>query len=160
MRFPVSPRLSLELEIQRFRATAADTFPVTRGGRYEVTELPISLSLYHATFVHPKWRVNTFIGMGAATPASSTIYFYLAPTARASIADEKTGFYGHAGLEGEFLASPRFAITGRVLGRVAKATGFYADSPLKIWGKAALANRSVDFSGFGAQLGLRAYIGY
>jgi hypothetical protein len=160
VRFPLSPRLSIELEIQRFRATAADTFPETQGGRFEVTELPISVSLYHATLVHPKWRVNTFIGAGAVTPASSTLFFFLTSTERASISDEKTGFYGHAGLEGEYLASSRFAITGRLLGRVARASGFYAGSPLKLWGTTPLADRKVDFSGFGAQLGLRAYIGY
>lgn len=159
VRFPISPRLSLELEMQRFRATAADTFPETQGGRFEVTELPISLSLYHATFVHPKWRVNTFIGAGASIPSTSTLFFYFG-SERASISDERTGFYAHAGLEGEYLATPRFSITGRVLGRTAKTTDFYKGSTLKIWGTTSLANRSVDFSGFGAQLGLRAYIGY
>lgn len=160
VRFPLSPRLSLDLEMQRFRATQKDTFPETQGGRFEITQLPVSISLYHATLLRTKWRVNTFIGAGAVMPATSTIFFFFGPTERASITDERTGFYAHAGLEGEFLATPRFAITGRVMGRTAKTSGLYKGSTLEIWGTTPIANRDVDFSGFGAQLGVRAYIGY
>ena len=160
VRFPITRRLSLDIEMQRFLATATDTFPETNGGRYEINAYPISASVYHATISNPRWRLNTFLGLGAMTAATSTIRFFLG-SERVALSDQKTGFYGHGGFEGEFLLTPRFAVTGRVLGRMAKVSGLYKDSDLTLYGpNSPLANREIDFSGFGAHVGVRAYIGY
>ena len=41
VRFPIKPRWSLEIEMQRFRATNADTFPGQQQAKYEITALPL-----------------------------------------------------------------------------------------------------------------------
>jgi hypothetical protein len=159
VRFPIRPRWSLEIEMQRFRATNADSFPGDNQARYEVTALPISLSLYYAAITNPKWRVNVFGGVGSLLAATSSIRFNLG-TVTLSVTDQTSGFYGHGGLEGEYLAHPRFAAYGRLLGRVATASDVYKDSELTAYGEAELKGRDVTFSGFGAHVGVRAYIGY
>ena len=55
---------------------------------------------------------------------------------------------------------PRIAFFGRVLGRVATATDLYEDTDLEAYGTAQLSGREINFSGFGAHLGVRAYVGY
>ena len=161
VRFPLRPRLSLDIELHYVRATATDSFPETSGGRYEATALPLAASLYYAAVARTTWRVNVFAGAGPLLAATSTIRFQLG-TDRVAISDERVGFYGHGGVEGEYLVHPRLAITGRLLGRIATASGLYenADPDLRIYGTTQLKDRKLDFSGFGAHVGLRAYIGY
>jgi hypothetical protein len=161
VRFPLRPRLSLDIELQRFRATASDSFPENVGVRYEAWAMPLAVSAYYAAIARTNWRVNVFAGGGPLLAATSTIDLSLGVD-RVAIADERIGFYGHGGVEGEFLAHPRFSITGRVLGRVAKASGIYqnTDPDLEIYGTTKLTDRKLDFSGFGAHVGVRAYIGY
>jgi hypothetical protein len=159
VRFPITQRMSLEIEMQRFRATNADTFPGTSQAVYEITALPLSLSLYYAAMTNPKWRVNVFGGVGSMLAATSSIRFDFG-SATLNLSDQKNGFYGHAGLEGEFLVHPRVSAYGRVLGRIANASGIYSDTDLEAYGTAQIKDREVNFNGFGANVGLRAYIGY
>jgi hypothetical protein len=161
VRFPIKERLSLEIEMQRFRATASDSFPENNGGRYEASALPISISVFYAAIARTKWRVNVFGGGGPLFSATSTIKFRFT-TDRVALADEKVGLYGHAGIEGEYLLHPRVAVTARVLGRMAKASGLYkdVDPSLELYGTTKLTDRELNFSGYGAHVGLRAYIGY
>jgi hypothetical protein len=159
VRFPVRPRWSLEIEMQRFRATNADSFPGDNKALYEITAMPLSLSLYYAALANPKWRVNVFGGLGMLLAATSSVRFDLG-TVTLSLTDQKNGFYGHAGVEGEYLVHPRFAFFGRVLGRVATATDLYEDTDLEAYGTAQLSGREINFSGYGAHVGVRAYVGY
>ncbi len=160
VRFPIKPRWSVEIEMQRFRATNADTFPAPNQTEYEITALPLSVSVYYAAMTNPKWRVNVFGGVGSMLVATSSIRFNFG-SAIFSLSDQKNGFYGHAGVEGEYLVHPRFAVYGRLLGRVAKASDLYSDSEITLYSSdAAIKGREVDFSGFGAHVGVRAYIGY
>ena len=66
----------------------------------------------------------------------------------------------HGGLETEFLMHPRLALTGRVMGRAAKADKVLDEVSFLAYGTASLKDRTVDFSGISASVGLRAYIGY
>lgn len=160
VRFPVHPRWSLEIEMQRFRATNADSFPGDNQAKYEITALPLSLSVYYAAITNPKWRVNLFGGVGSLLAANSSIRFNFV-TVTLSLSDQKNSFYGHAGVEGEYLVHPRFAAYGRLLGRMASASDLYKDSELELYSSnVPLKDRKVDFSGFGAHVGVRAYIGY
>jgi tetratricopeptide (TPR) repeat protein len=159
VRFPISPRWSLEIEMQRFRAANADTFPGDNRAVYEVSALPLSLSAYYAAIVNPKWRVNVFGGVGSLLAATSSIRFNFG-SVTLQLSDQKNGFYGHAGVEGEYLVTPRFAAWGRALARVANAGDIYSGSELIAYGVAPLKGREVNFSGVGAHVGLRAYIGY
>jgi hypothetical protein len=159
VRFPIRPRWSLEIEMQRFRATNADSFPGDSKAIYEITALPISVSLHYIAITNPKWRVNVFAGLGSLVAATSSIKFNLG-SAILSVTDQTNGFYGHSGIEGEYLVHPRIAAFGRVLGRIANASDVYKDNELEAYGTAALEGREVSFNGFGAHAGVRAYIGY
>jgi hypothetical protein len=160
VRFPILPRWSLEIEMQRFHATNADTFPGDNQTVYEISALPLSLTLYYAAITNPKWRVNVFGGAGSLLAATSTMKINFG-TVTLLLSDQANGLYGHAGLEGEYLVHPRIAAYGRVLGRVATAGDLFADSELELYdANVPLKGREVNFSGFGAHVGLRAYIGY
>jgi hypothetical protein len=157
VRFPVHPRLSLDIELARFRATNSDTLaPLT----YEATAIPLIVSLYYTALPRDKYRVNVFGGLGPMLASRVSIKepapFLL------TLGDEREGFIVQGGVEGEYLFTSRFSISGRVLGRSATASGFFkGDNALSIYSSKKLDDLSkVDFSGFGAFLALRAYIGY
>jgi hypothetical protein len=160
VRFPISPRLSLELELQRLRATDVDGNAPPNDVRYEITAYPLSLSLIHSTYSKSKFRLNLFAGAGLLSSATSTIQFSNFGGTPLTISGQKSGGYFHGGLETEVLLHPRVALTGRVMGRYAKADKVLDDFSFLAYGTASLKDRAVDFSGFAATIGLRAYIGY
>jgi hypothetical protein len=160
VRFPLKPRLSLDFEISRFRATNSDSFAVPTRLDYETTAIPLVVSLYWTAMPHDKWRANLFLGGGPMGATRGAIKFNR-PGTGYFVADEKVGTYVHAGIEGEWLVNPHFSLNGRVLGRSAKAKGLFKDSEQTLYAtNVKLADREVDFSGFGAFVGVRAYIGY
>lgn len=64
----------------------------------------------------------------------------------------RTALYGHAGFEGRLRAGPRFAVTMRALGRIARADDLeQIDDPRIRYG--------VSMSGFAFSAGLRAWLG-
>jgi hypothetical protein len=160
VRFPLAPRWSLDIQIERFRATNADSFPENNGARYEITALPVAVSVAYLLLDHPRYRVSAFAGGGPMLEASSSVSFPFF-TIDLQIADDKVGTYLHGGLEGEYLFHRRFAVTGRALFRSAKATGLFKDTDFDFYGEGQnIADRDIDFSGFAANIGLRAYVGY
>ncbi len=180
VRLPLRPRLSIEIEMLRFRSAVSDSGRPSSSDqnppiRYEVTALPLVASLYFETWSRPGLRVNAFGGLGPmfATRMKWTETY---PTFGYDVGQrgDKTGYYGHLGLEGEYLATRRFALSVRVLGRLARASGVspvpssmasnpvgpppvggptHADDPRTFEAK------PIDFSGFGFDVGIRAYIG-
>lgn len=160
VRFPVKPRWSLDLELVRFHATDHDSTPAPNDIKYTASATPLVVSLYYMMLPREKYRVSAFVGAGPMLSSHALIDINFFST-RIGIADEQLGTYFHAGLEGEYLLSPRFSVSGRVLGRSASAK-IWKDNELKLYGNdnTALKNRKVDFSGFGAFVALRAYIGY
>ena len=47
------------------------------------------------------------------------------------------------------------------MSRSAKATGLFKDTDFDFYGEGQnIADRDIDFSGFAANIGLRAYVGY
>lgn len=163
VRFPVSQRWSLDLELQRLRATNKDAILPPNTAIYEITAYPLSLSLYYSTFSTRMFRVNVFAGGGLLSSAISKIDLLLnfgSGDVPVSVSGEKTGGYFHGGLETEVLLHPRVALSGRVLGRSATASEVLDEYGFDAYGSASLKDRKIDFSGFAATLGLRAYIGY
>lgn len=160
VRFPLNQRVSLELELQRFRATNVDSFPANNNAQYEVSALPFSLSLYYAAVTRPRYRLNLFGGGGPLLTTISKIEFGNFSGTPLTVSSQKTGFYGHAGLEAEYLVTNRVSISGRAMGRTASAKDVLDDFGFNAYGAATLKGREVEFNGFGATLGLRAYIGY
>lgn len=160
VRFPLNQRISLELELQRFRATNADSFGVGNQAKYEVSALPFSLSLYYAAVTRPHYRVNLFGGAGPLLTTISKIEFGDFGGTALAVSDQKSGIYAHAGLEAEYLITDRVSLSGRVMGRMANAQDILDDFNFDAYGTATLKGREVEFNGYGATLGLRAYIGY
>lgn len=163
VRFPLRPRVSLDLEISRFRATNADSGNSFSSQKveYEATAIPMIVSLYYAALPKERYRVNLFVGAGSL--AASRVAFKIpnGPDRYLTISDERQGFIFQGGVEGEYLVSPKFSLSGRVLGRSATASGFYKNDDLYLYdSNVKLDNRKVDFSGFGAFVAMRAYIGY
>ncbi len=160
VRFPVTQRFALELELQRLRATDVDGNVAPNDARYEITAYPLSLSLIHSTFTSRMFRVNLFAGGGLLSSAISAIEFGNFGGTPITVSGQKNGSYFHGGLETEFLMHPRLALTGRVMGRAAKADKVLDEFSFLAYGTASLKDRTVDFSGISASVGLRAYIGY
>jgi hypothetical protein len=68
---------------------------------------------------------------------------------------------GQGGVEGECLFSPRLSASGRALARYASASGFCKNTQISLYEPGVLLDgRKASFSGFGATVALRAYIGY
>jgi len=163
VRFPLLPRFSLDIELSRFRATNSDsggTFS-TEELEYEITAIPLLVSLYWTALPHERWRVNVFGGLG---PLMATRVSFKIPGSGNSvltISDERQGFIGQVGVEGEYLIGSRFSVSGRVLARQATASGFYENTQLDLYvNDVFLDDRKASFSGIAANVALRAYIGY
>ncbi len=161
VRFAIAPKFSVDIMIERFRATDADSFQSNPGGgvKYEITAIPVAVSLAYLLHDSDRFRGYVFAGGGPLLEATSSLDlpFFGVPI---QIADDKVGTYLHAGLEGEYRFHPRFSISGRVLGRLAKATGLFKDTGLSYEPGTVIDDRDIDFSGFAATIGLRAYVGY
>jgi hypothetical protein len=166
VRFPIRPRWSMEISVMRLRATARDSFPSPGGIDYKLSALPLVVTGYYNVRPGDKLRVNAFVGAGpmlAAQAQASLLFFGILPI---SLNAGKTGLYAHAGLEGEYLFRPRLSITGRVAGRIARASELeYSGEVLNLYSttpasKSDINGRDLDFSGMTFQIGLRGYIGY
>jgi hypothetical protein len=160
VRFPVAQKFSLELELQRLRATNVDANAPPNDTRFEITAYPISLSLFHSTYTRGWLRAYLFAGGGILSSAISSIEFGDFGGTPLTVSGQANGGYFHGGLEAEALLHPRFALTGRVMARYAKAEDVLDEFDFMAYGQETLKNRSIDFSGFAATLGVRAYIGY
>lgn len=163
VRFPIRPRFSLDISVMRLRATATDSFPNSTGLSYKLSALPLVLTGYYNVRPGDKLRVNVFAGIGPmlAAQAKLQLLFFTVPL---SLTAGKTGIYAHGGVEGEYLVHPRLSVTGRVAGRIARASSLeYSQQELNFYGGGSENNingRDLDFSGMTFQLGLRGYIGY
>jgi hypothetical protein len=160
VRFPVASRFCLDIEIQRFRATNADSFPPNQSATYEITALPLSVSLAYLVLDGPRFRAFAFGGGGPMLESSAAVSlpFFGFPI---QIADDKVGMYVHAGVDGEYRVHPRISISGRLLGRLAKASGLFEDTDFDPYvNNVSISDRDIDFSGFSATIGVRAYVGY
>jgi hypothetical protein len=169
VRFPLRPRWSVDFELSRLRSETADALPPTRNAHaeYSASAIPVIASLYYQVNDHPRLHISGFGGAGIL-PSEATLEFEqtlvsgrLIPT---QIIGKSTGTYLHLGVEVEYHLAPRFAVSGRVLGRRADSGELkwprdnfeiYESYPASV-----LGNRSVDFSGLAANIGVRAYIGY
>ncbi len=164
VRFPIKPRWSLDIELLQFKAEASDTFVVNPRYSYEATATPIAVSVYWTAMTGSKHRVYVFAGGGPMLSSRAAVKFN-DPDVGYFVADEGAGTYFHAGVEGEMMLGERFSVSGRVVGRTAKKSDLFKDTyeELNLYSSdpnGRLRGQEVDFSGFGAYVGLRAYIGY
>jgi hypothetical protein len=169
VRFPIKPRWSIDVELSRLHAVTEDKLPPERNahGEYTVSGLPIVVSLMRHFGKSPKLNLSALAGAGFM-PSEGVIEFQrtlvsgrLIPT---QILGRSTGAYLHAGVEAEYHLWPRFAIAARGVGRYAKSGNL--DFPRRdfevyeTFPESVLGDRTVDFSGLAAHIGVRAYIGY
>ncbi|MCC6348545.1 MAG: tetratricopeptide repeat protein [Candidatus Eisenbacteria bacterium] len=161
VRFPLAPRWSLDLELQRFRATNEDSVSGSAKATYELTATPMVVSVIYLLKDTGKLRVNAFAGGGPMLNSYAADKFLFFGSIAIKVTDTKVGTYFHGGLEGEYLLHPKLSVTGRALVRSAKATNMYKGSTFSQYGgPVTIGDRDLDFSGFGVTLGLRGYIGY
>jgi len=153
VRMPIRPRWSFDVELSHLSDTGSDDSGIT----YEVSALPLAVSVYYMAWNSPSFRINMFGGMGPMLASEAKFSFDVSGV-QISASASKTGFYAHTGVEGEVLLMPRLALNSRVAIRYAKANdldfGNLTVNGLETQG------RAVDFSGPAFLLGLRAYIGY
>ena len=168
VRFPVAPKWSVDLELQRFRATNEDTVVVpievfSGHGTYELTATPLVLSVVYLAHDGGKFRASVFAGGGPMLNCYAEDKFTFFGVIPLKTTDSKVGAYFHGGIEGEYLVHPKLSIVARALGRYAKASKMFEDTPFTqyaAYSTATIANRDLDFSGYGLTLGLRGYVGY
>ncbi|HEV2105471.1 MAG TPA: tetratricopeptide repeat protein [Candidatus Eisenbacteria bacterium] len=156
VRFPILPKFSLDIEMSRFRATATDKSPF----EYTLTGSPLVASLYYTAFSTTKIHLNGFVGVGSLLDANTNIKLPLFGVP-INLSTQKNGWYYHAGVEGEYLVLRKLSVNGRVLLReaTAKDMNLAVEDPFNLYSNTNVNHRKIDFSGFGAFIGLRAYIG-
>jgi hypothetical protein len=160
VRFPLRPKLSFDIEVQRFHATNEDSFPGTERSTYQASALPVVFSLVYTLHERGKMRASIFGGGGpmlGSYVSDRFLFFGILPL---QLTDTKVGVYLHAGLEAEYQLHPKLSVTARGLVRSAKASGMYEGVEFTQYATGNLGDRDLDFSGYGLSLGLRGYIGY
>lgn len=161
VRFPVAPRWSLDLELQRFRATNEDSVSGAAKSTYELTATPLVVNVVYLAKESGKLRLNLFAGGGPMLNSYAADKFLYFGSIALKVTDTKVGSYIHGGVEGEYQLHPKLSVAGRALFRSAKATNMYKGSTFTQYGGSeTIGNRDLDFSGFGLTLALRGYIGY
>jgi hypothetical protein len=163
VRFPLKPRISLDVEISRLRATDHDdgTYLSGRTLTYEASAIPLVVSLFYNLMPRPKYHVSAFIGAGSLMASQILLRVPVSASATENIGDQKQGSIFQGGLEGEYMVGSKFSVSGRVLGRSASAKDFFHGDNFTLYSSnVKLDDRKVDFGGFGATVALRAYIGY
>lgn len=169
VRFPLRPLLSIEVEATWLRATTHDLLPADRNAHtlYTAAASVFMLDLVRTLRTSPRAHVNAFVGAGPMLAEAiledrnSLVAGRVIPT---QIVGHNQGWAFQAGLEGEALLRPRLALTAQVRARRADSGQLHwLRSDFEIYESypvSKLGDRSIDFSGVAASIGLRAYIGY
>ncbi len=169
VRFPIKPTWSVDVEVSRFLSETEDPLPSSRNahGTYQAKTFPVVVSILRHFGDRPKLHLSGFAGLGLTVNQAvvefpqSLVGGRVIPT---QFVGESVSQYAHMGFEAEYHMQPRLAIAGRVLARYAGSgelewprTDFelYESYPAS-----QVGNRSLDFSGLAAHIGVRAYIGY
>ncbi len=161
VRFPLRPRLSLDLELQRFNATNSDSATGGRTAEYELSALPMVVSLHWLIRDSEKFRASAFLGGGPMLNAYAADKFLFFSSIALRVTDSKVGTYLHGGVEGEYLLNPKLSLNGRLILRSAKATDMFDGSDFTQYAPGtSIGNRDLDFSGIAFSIGVRGYVGY
>jgi hypothetical protein len=148
LRYGISDKLSIDAEGSKINASSTTSDPAGDGDEHwSVKTFAIPVTLNYALAQSEKYAFNLFAGGG---PMISAKLEGRDDTDKIET-DGQTKFMGQGGLEGMWLASPKMAITARVLGRTAKI------SNLESGGVAS--GIDADLSGVAFSLGLRAFFG-
>ena len=168
VRFPLKPRLSVDFEVMRFRATTSDQLDpgINDHANYTANGTPITANLVWNAWGRARWRLSGVAGVGFMHAEGIVQFLHLhgARLIPVQIVGTGHGPFLRAAVEGEYLPAPRFAIAGRVGARYANSGNLtWKDNTFEVYEgypESRLGDRSVDFSGLEAHVMLRAYIGY
>ena len=149
LRYGLSPKMGLELEGMKL-----DGKSTTTSGTDELNVhtkgLAMPLNLLIGLSQNDKYDFNAIVGAGPLLNAKFTADDGTSDTESGS----KTAFMGQGGFEGDYFMSRQFALSGRVLGRYAKASNVDIDK-----NDPSAGNIDLDMSGFAFNLGLRVFFG-
>lgn len=148
LRYQVSPRLGLDLEVNRMKPASSTPDPGNPDIKLSTPGMAIPLNLYYLLSENDKYAFNLFGGAGLVTGAKLHGEQEGNPT-EIDYAT-KASFYGQAGVETQWRVAPTFALTARALGRMAKAE---IDDP------AITEQIDLDYSGFAFGVGARLMFG-
>jgi len=116
LRYGVSPKLSLDFEVLSINGKGTTT-SVTPQFQAEVNGTATPISLYYDLSQNDSYALSLFGGVGPMFKTSWSTKQGESET----VSKTKTTLYGQAGLEGQWKASKKFALTARAFGRLAKA---------------------------------------
>jgi hypothetical protein len=147
IRYGVSPKVALDYEVNLLNGKVTDD-DQTPNIDISTKSVALPLSLYYQLASNDKYAFHFFVGGG---PMVSTKWKL--DNGQTSIESKsKTSFYAHGGFEGDLMLSKTVALTGRALGRLAKASDVeQSDDPT--------TKVDVDLSGAAFSLGLRVFFG-
>lgn len=150
LRYKVGPRVALDLEFNRMVPKSTTATPPEPDVILSTPGMAIPLSLYYAVSENDRYRFNVFGGAGIVTSAE----FRGEQSGAEDVSlDAKSGFYGHAGLETEWLVSPQFSLSARALGRMASAEIKGSDPNVDV------TTLDIEYGGFAFGLGARVSFG-
>ena len=77
VRFPIKPRLSIDLELFRLQATEADNLPGTdrEHATFTASALPLVANLVWVVRAAPRWRVNAVGGVGLMLVSQAVLQY-------------------------------------------------------------------------------------
>jgi hypothetical protein len=149
LRYGLSPKLGLELEGMKL-----DGKSTTESGPDHIDVhtkgIAMPLNLLIGLSQNDKYDFNAIVGAGPLLNAKFTADDGTSDTESGS----KTAFMGQGGFEGDYFMSRQFALSGRALGRYAKASDVDVDKS-----DPSAGNINLDMSGFAFNLGLRVFFG-
>jgi hypothetical protein len=149
IRYGVSEKVALDYEVNLLNGKVTDD---TKTPNVDITTKAVALplSMYYLLSQNDKYAFHLILGAG---PMVSTKWKVTDGTVLGTAESaSKTTFYAHGGFEGDWMVGKTVAITGRVLGRLAKASD--VEDALN-----PNVKTDVDLSGFAFGLGLRVYFG-
>jgi hypothetical protein len=142
LRYQVSPRFALDLEVNRM--VPSSTTEDTGNPDIEISTpaMAIPVNAVYEISRNETHAFNIFGGAGVVTGAK----FHAEQGGHEDETDAATSFYGQAGLEAQWMMSPQFALGARAFGRMAKAE--IEDTDI-----------DADYSGIGFGIGARMNFG-
>ena len=172
VRFPIPVRSggwSVDVALGRFKSTNFDTLAASNDDkvRYSSSALPLTISLVRA-FAIRHGRLNVFVGGGPLLAAEINMRFLhdhsFSDLIPVTLAGRSTGTTFQGGLELEYPIQRRLSVTLRGLARRASTGEIDFERPNFLLYRpdpaSKIGGRSLDFSGFSASAGLRAFVGF
>lgn len=149
LRYGMSDKTSLELEGMSMNGKSTTDFT---GGSLDLQTKTFAtpVNLLIGLSANDKYDFNAIVGAGPMWGAKATGEANGTSSETAS----KTAFMGQGGFEGDYMMSRQFALSGRVLGRYAKASDVDLDKDDPSQGTVDL-----NMSGFAFNLGIRMFFG-